>query len=92
MVKGVNRTVIEVNDTGSEVFERIVFYVTPKYGNLNSRHLQQAVKKVTVGFGSSADRGYKPLRRRMLRKKRIFWTAGALAVTVLLAAALILIF
>ena len=26
MVKGVNKTVIEVNNTGSKVFDRIVFY------------------------------------------------------------------
>ena len=29
MVKGVNKTVIEVNNTGSKVFDRIVFYVSP---------------------------------------------------------------
>ena len=36
MVKGVNKTVIEVNNTGSKIFEKIVFYVSPQYGNLNA--------------------------------------------------------
>lgn len=92
MVKGVNRTVIEVNNTGSEVFERIIFYVTPKYGNLNSRQLQQAVNKFTVGFEGTADRGYKPLRRRMLRKRRIFLGCLFLAAAAVITAVLMLIF
>ena len=36
MVKGVNKTIIEVNNTGSKFFEKIVFYVTPQYGNLST--------------------------------------------------------
>ena len=31
MVKGVNKTVIEINETGSKYFERVVFFVSPEY-------------------------------------------------------------
>ena len=34
MVKGVSKTIIEVNDTGSRLFEKIVLYVTPEFSKL----------------------------------------------------------
>ena len=37
MVKGVSKTVIVVNNTGSKLFEKIVFYVTPEYGTLSAK-------------------------------------------------------
>jgi large subunit ribosomal protein L7A len=43
MVKGVSKTIIEVNNTGSKYFEKIVFYVTPQYGNLSAKQLKKAL-------------------------------------------------
>ena len=42
MVKGVSKTVIVVNNTGSKLFEKIVFYVTPEYGTLSAKQLKKA--------------------------------------------------
>lgn len=67
MVKGVNRTVIEVNDTGNEMFEKIVLYVKPKYGNLGAAQLQKALGEFHLGYN-----GVRPLRKRVkLRKRRV---------------------
>ena len=67
MVKGVNKTVIVVNDTGNEMFEKIVFYVSPKYGNSSSNTLQKAVGE--FNFDSKI---YTPLRKRArIRKGRV---------------------
>lgn len=71
LVKGVNKTVIEVNNTGSKIFDRIVFYVTAQYGNLSAKELMKATENFTFQFDKRSGRGYKKLRRRMLRK-RIF--------------------
>lgn len=91
MVKGVNKTVIEVNNTGSKFFEKIVFYVTPQYGNLNAKQLLRETDNFTFNFAERADRGYKTLRKRMQRK-RMLLLAGALAfVAVALVAMLIFI-
>ncbi|MBE6728310.1 MAG: hypothetical protein E7562_06670 [Ruminococcaceae bacterium] len=88
MVKGVNKTVIEVNNTGSKIFEKIVFYVTPQYGNLGAKRLQKAASEFTLNFeelGTNA-----PLRTRFKkrrRKKRLLGLAlflGAVALAVLL--------
>ena len=35
MIKGVNRQVVEVSDTGSEYFERILFIVKPEYATVS---------------------------------------------------------
>ncbi|MBO7520441.1 MAG: hypothetical protein J6T73_06645 [Clostridia bacterium] len=91
MVKGVNKTVIEVNNTGSKVFDRIVFYVTAQYGNLSAKELLKATENFTFQFDKRSGRGYKRLRRRMMRK-RILTVAGitiAAAAVLTLAAVLI---
>lgn len=91
MVKGVNKTVIEVNNTGSKFFEKIVFYVTPQYGNLSTKQLLRETDNFTFNFAERADRGYKTLRRRM-KRKRMLYLAGALALAaVAVTVALILI-
>ncbi len=89
MVKGVNKTVIEVNDTGSKVFDRIIFYVTPQYSNLTARQLKRATESFTFQFDKRSGRGYEALRKRMMRRRRLTFIgliASALAVlaTVLL--------
>ena len=71
MVKGVNKTVIEVNNTGSKIFDRIVFYVTAQYGNLSAKELMKATENFTFQFDKRSGRGYKKLRHRMIRKRII---------------------
>lgn len=84
MVKGVNKTVIEVNNTGSKVFDRIVFYVTAQYGNLTAKELMKATESFTFQFDKRSGRGYKMLRKRMLRKRIL--TAAGITLAVLAAA------
>ena len=69
LVKGVSKTIIEVNNTGSQLFEKIVFYVTPEYGNLNAKHLKRAAANFTINY--SNDIKCDALRKRVKRKKII---------------------
>ena len=80
LVKGVNKTVIEVNNTGSKVFDRIVFYVTAQYGNLSAKELLKATENFTFQFDKRSGRGYKRLRRRMIRKRLLTLLGFILAV------------
>lgn len=81
MVKGVNKTVIEVNNTGSRYFEKIVFYVTPQYGNLSAKQLKKAASTFSFNFDNSMSR--QPLRKlRRVRKLTVF---SLILATVLLA-------
>ncbi len=89
MVKGVNKTVIEVNNTGSKVFDRIVFYVSPSCSNLSHKNLNRAIKSFTFQLDERAGRGYNSLRKRMLIKRRM---VIGVAVAVLLAVGITLAF
>ena len=92
MVKGVNKTVIEVNNTGSRLFEKIVFYVTPEYGNLNAKQLKRAASAFTFQF-EEAQPIRKSLRGRHAKrqKKQLLLFVGAGLLLVGAAAAMILI-
>lgn len=92
MVKGVNKTVIEVNNTGSKVFNRIVFYVSPDYGNLSTKQLSRAVSEFTFRFDERTGKGYKTLRRRMIIKRRVIAAACAVSVAIALAILAVIIF
>ncbi len=90
MVKGVSKTIIEVNNTGSKFFEKIVFYVTPEYGNLNAKHLKRAAAEFAFNYNDSINK--KPLRKRYQRKKIIKTLLFTVGVVCLVAIALLLIF
>ncbi len=76
MVKGVNKTVIEVNNTGSRYFEKIVFYVTPQYGNLSAKQLKKAASTFSFNFDNSMS--HRPLRKvRKMRKIMVIALGGA---------------
>ncbi|MBO4693583.1 MAG: hypothetical protein J5659_04235 [Clostridia bacterium] len=91
MVKGVNKTVIEVNNTGSKIFDRIVFYVTAQYGNLSAKELMKATESFTFQFDKRSGRGYKRLRRRMLRKRVMKFLLLILSSAVLVSIAVFLL-
>ena len=44
MSKGVNKKVIEVNDTGNMYFEKAILYVRPKMLTLPQKHLMKEAK------------------------------------------------
>ncbi len=69
MVKGVSKTVIVVNNTGSKLFEKIVFYVTPEYGNLSAKQLKKAASGFSFNYDETARR--QSLRSRIRRKRLI---------------------
>ncbi len=41
MIKGVNRQVVEVTETGCEYFERILFFVKPEHANVSEGKLRE---------------------------------------------------
>ena len=78
MVKGVNKNVIEVNNTGSEMFEKIVFYVSPKFSCLGAKSLERATDEIEKTLIMTADGG-NSLRLRVKnrqRRKKIIMICG----------------
>lgn len=88
MVKGVSKTVIVVNNTGSKLFEKIVFYVTPEYGNLSAKQLKKAAGAFSFNYEYSPK---KTLRKRYRRKLNIKLLCILGAVFAAVAVALIII-
>lgn len=41
MIKGVNRQVVEVNDTQCEYFEKIMFFVKPEYASVSEGKIRE---------------------------------------------------
>jgi hypothetical protein len=88
MVKGVSKTVIVVNNTGSKLFEKIVFYVTPEYGNLNAKQLRKAASEFSFNYDYSPAKSLRKRYKRKLNIKLLSILGLGLAI---LTAALILI-
>lgn len=80
MVKGVSKRVIVVNNTGNKFFEKIVFYVTPEYGNMKEGQLNSAAAKYISTFD------FRPPAKSSLRrryKRRMFLRIGGVALAIL---------
>lgn len=77
MVKGVNKTVIEVNNTGSKIFDRVVFYVSPSYSNLNQKNLNRAIKNFTLQIDDGVPKRKMSLRQKYTLRRRVLIAAIA---------------
>ena len=73
MLRGVNRSIIEISETESRYFEKILIFVKPEFGSLPPQKLNSEAKRLLggmtyspVGLGKSASARY----RAGIRKKR----------------------
>ena len=48
MIKGINRQVVEVSDTGSEYFEKIMFFVKPEYVSLSEGKIKEYAGRIAA--------------------------------------------
>ncbi len=82
MVKGVNKTVIEINDTGSNLFERVVLFVSPDYGNISTVRLKNEAENIIRRLDSESY-SRKSIRKHYKLKKRIkYFSVAILAVLI----------
>lgn len=49
MIKGINRQVVEVKDTGNECFERILFFIKPEYAGMSEGKIRERAGLVAKG-------------------------------------------
>ena len=50
MVKGVNRQVLEIHETGCEYFEKALFFVKPEYSRENEGKLKTQALSSVINF------------------------------------------
>lgn len=68
MVKGVNKQIIEINDTGNSYFERVLLFVAPGKSDVPVEELKSEAKSYLLNLSSD----FKPngLREQYGRKKK----------------------
>lgn len=80
MVKGINRQVLELNDTGSRYFEKAFFFVKPEYSRESESVLRQsALRAVNEGLGVPKSRRQK-IKSKVALFAELLISAGAGAV------------
>ena len=52
MIKGVNRQVVEVNDTECDYFEKIMFFVKPEYTSLSEGKIRERAGRIAAKAGA----------------------------------------
>jgi hypothetical protein len=87
MVKGVSKTIIEVNNTGSKLFEKIVFYVTPEFSNLSAKQLKKAANSFTFNYNLPRSG---PTLRKKYRNRNIL-RIGAISCVLIAAVVTLLV-
>lgn len=49
MIKGVNRQVLEIHETGTKYFEKALFFVRPEYSTLSEKRLNEKALRALSG-------------------------------------------
>ena len=87
MVKGVNKTIIEINNTGNSYFERAILFIDPEYCCFSEKRIKNEALKYLNGVNKDYQTGLR--QRRLNRKKRkrqiiVLSSIGAAAISILL--------
>ena len=86
MIKGINRQVIEINETDGEYFEKVMFFVKPECAGVSEGKLRERANAM-------AETGGKPPATRIARSRlaRALWLLAAAAGGAVVSAALTLL-
>ena len=88
MVKGVNKTVIEINDTGNKYFERIVFFVNPDYAFMSQNKLENKAFEYVNSTADYDNFRHIKKQKKLKSKKKLFCLVFAIvmlcAVTIMI--------
>lgn len=91
MVKGVNRQIIEINDTGNRHFERVLLFVSAGSSDLTESQLQEKAQEYLQKI-SPEFKNMPSLRQRCTKRSNRRKALIVSAVAVLAVAAAILVF
>jgi hypothetical protein len=87
MVKGVNKTVIEISNTGNKLFNRVILFVSPEYVDKSDKKLTEEAQSLIKRLESM---GSESLREAVKKKrKRTILIYSVLGFIVIAAAVLL---
>lgn len=73
MIKGVNKQVLEINETQNGFFEKAIFFVKPEYSGMGEGRLRESARKEIESAGKPPVRMYRYKNDRI--KNTIILTA-----------------
>ena len=76
MVKGVNRQVLEIHETGCEYFEKALFFVRPEFSGENEGKLKSKAMSSVMNFSSVPRTRKQKIKSKMLFIGEILASAG----------------
>jgi hypothetical protein len=93
MVKGVNKKIIEINNTENEFFEKIILYVSPKAGAPNSAKVKRAASELVSNLSGDSlkTKGLREILEQKRRQKKRVIIFSLCAVALLAVASLIIL-
>lgn len=80
MVKGVNRQVLEIHETGCEYFEKALFFVRPEFSAENEGKLKSKAITSAVNFSSVPKNRKQKIKSRVLFFAELAASAGVGAI------------
>lgn len=76
MIKGVNKAIIEVNDTDNEYFEKAIFFIRSSHAGDSQKKLEDHAKKYIESSEKTPFIDYFDLKEDRKRKKHLFMILG----------------
>ncbi len=86
MIKGVNRQVVEVQETDCDYFEKIMFFVKPEYASLSEGKIRERAGMIAAKAGTVP-----PTKIKRARWTEVMKLGGALLAGVVLTLIVFLI-
>ncbi len=59
MIKGVNKQVLEINETQNGFFEKAIFFVKPEYSGMGEGRLRESARKEIESAGKPPVKAYR---------------------------------
>ena len=66
MIKGINHSIIEVNNTGNEYYERAILIIKPEYASVQHDILEKEARKILSEMGAPSS-----LKKNKCKAKKI---------------------
>lgn len=80
MIKGVNKQVLEINETQNGFFEKAIFFVKPEYIGMGEGRLRESARKEIENAGKPPMKNYKYSSNRI---KNLLTFAGVFIIGVI---------
>ncbi len=94
MLRGINRSIIEINETENKYFEKIIVFVRPEFGNLSDSHLQKEAVRLVGNMSAypfATKKRISARKKAQMKRRKLTLVIGGISVMTLIAILLWLI-